>query len=217
MNKRFFGLVTVIFMIVLTGCTLFPNLPGSQPAQPTTEPSLTAVPATATLAPSPTQPLPSDTPVATSTQQMPYITSMPIASYTPTSTASYSIGHITPTPVSGTPKPNIVEYSCYQTVQEPPIGARYHTRDEFDAHWQIVNRDMTDWLASETVVYYANGTKMQTYHDKINLAHDVKSGKAVDIIIDMTVPPEPGFYSTSWIVANKGRVVCILTVSINAY
>lgn len=150
---------------------------------------------------------------------MPYITSMPMASYTATSIPTYVIGHITPTPTpyAGTPKPKITEYACYQTLQLPPIGASYHIRDEFDAHWQIVNRELDDWNVSETKIYYANGAPLHTNVDSIPLPHVVKSGKAVDLIVDMTVPAEPGFYSTSWVVSNRNRVVCILTVSINAY
>jgi hypothetical protein len=64
---------------------------------------------------------------------------------------------------------------------------------------------------------FSGGTQMYKRADRYALPRTVKRGQVIDIAIDNLAPDKPGWYSTSWVVAqvaNGDKTFCKLNASI---
>lgn len=145
----------------------------------------------------------------------------------PTATSTLAI----PTAVMPTPPPTVTpgrvivtvwpgftstpsEWQCAITKQSLPYGMQVKAGADGDAKWTVKNTGTEDWGAGALQYEYRSGTKMQKFNDAYKVGKTIKTGKTLDIVLDIIVPKEPGFYRMEWALVYGDTTLCYLPVNI---
>lgn len=192
-------------------------------------PAFSSAPTVPTLDPGEINRIVAQTAEAASTQTagviatpLPVETATPIARLTqtpkPTFTKTFSpldhsptafvLPSLTPTSSSGRQ-----EYDC-RVLDAPPDGTIYNPRVEFKARWRLRNTGRTAWDGIGVDFVYDFGDR---FH--ITAAYDlqktVEIGDAVEFVVDMLAPKDPGVYTTHWALKIGEKKFCKVSLTIN--
>lgn len=104
--------------------------------------------------------------------------------------------------------------SCTVTESSPKPDEVIAPSGNFDGKWVVKNVGDGKWLANESDIRYASGTKFQTSGDVIDLKNDVDEEESYTVIVDMVAPATAGTYVTTWVIYRGGQVICSMPLSI---
>lgn len=196
-------IVGVVLVTALMGCTSptpTPTLAPTVDLQPTLNAVKTQSAATVIAD------LTKNAPTATKTTvpTIPTNTPRPTATVKATNTL-LPLWTKTPTQPSG---------SCTVTESSPKPNEVIAPGASFDGKWVVKNIGDGKWLANETDIRYASGTKFQSSGDVIDLKNDVDEEESYTVIVDMVAPATAGTYVTTWVVNRGGQVICSMPLTI---
>lgn len=213
LNKNLGAICCALFLLALAGCRPAPTPAPTATPLPTIDPRptfqaiatqavQTAIAGLTLNAPTPTPVLP--TPTATAT-----FTPLPTETPGPTATETRVFIPWTKTPTQVPP-----EYSCAVTAVSPTATDTIKVDEEFDAKWSLKNTGKA-WSKDNTDIRFADGTRLHTSGDLIDLSSDVAPNGTVSVAVDMKAPSSDGTYTTSWVMVINETSVCTLSLTIN--
>jgi hypothetical protein len=225
---KFFFLGWVVFALLVSGCTITINRPGTNPQAPAAtfagsptpvvSPTRTPEP-TATAYPTPTRrPTSTEQPALT---QAPGLTQLPSLTpkvfveqgQGPTPTASQTsapLGNFTVTPPA---------MKCEVRETFPAFGQEFKPRTEFTAFWRVANIGAAPWGLDDVLFEYVAGDKLQINRDREStyIGYTVYVNDKISIKVRMESPKAPGRYSTTWGLrrSNKKEPFCLFSFTID--
>lgn len=204
-------------MLTMAGCSI------ASPVQlnPTAGPDLaatadvlrTAVASTVVAAVTSTaEAIPTNTPIPTETP-VPDTATPTATVVTPTAppTVIPTLKIVTLAPsFTNTPGP----YSCAITKQALKWGQTVPPGAELDGRWTVKNIGKHDWDTGTLKYEYSGGSKLYAYKDSYAINKGVDTGDSIEIIVDLNVPKEPGYYHMEWVLSSDEHTLCTLPVDI---
>jgi hypothetical protein len=127
-----------------------------------------------------------------------------LRSATPAKTSTPTLG---PESISG-------EYGCRLLDQDPEDGAKLNAKASFDAVWEVRNTGSVTWDENNIDFAFFNGDKLHE-ESVYDLNKTVKSGEAINLIVDMVAPKNEGKYRTVWSLRRGNDDFCRVTLTIN--
>lgn len=199
-----------------------PTVPVPQPGTPVPGAVNTFIAQTAEAAMTATaRALPTDTPTAT-------VTPTPRNTDTPTPTETPTVIFIlsSPTPIviptftqvsfgggSGSGGSSSSSFSCRVEGQDPPNGAVFNPRTDFDGRWTVRNNGQRTWDRNSVDYVYLSGDQYHTVSG-YDFSTNVAPGGTADIIVDMRAPRNSGTYTTRWTLRVGSDNFCTLSLTI---
>lgn len=110
------------------------------------------------------------------------------------------------------------EYSCSLVAQTPADWTRMGRRQYFDAKWTLKNTGTRTWDRHGPDVKFMSSTGGATMHTSgsfFDMPADTGPGKKITILVDMTAPKNPGYYTENWALVNGNRAFCRFSITIN--
>ena len=153
---------------------------------------------TATLIPTETPLPPTETSVPTPFPVFPTPTPYVIAPPSSGSGGSGGSG-------SADPKP----YQCLWVSQSPADYSVLVPRQSFDMHWKIRNTGTKTWTTPDVDLVFVSGVQMATKGNTFDIANNVGVGHAIEFVLDMEAPKDPGVYNSTWGLKVGGDTFCI--------
>lgn len=171
--------------------------------------------AAATVIANLTQTAPSATPVPSATATKPAqataAPSTPAATGTPAPKATNTNAPIL-TP--WTLVPTKAAYSCAVISSSPTATQTFPPSSNFDVQWVVKNNGTQKWPASETVLRYIEGQKMQKFGDAVLLPKIVSPDETYTFGIDMVAPAATGTYYMNWRLTYGSVTLCNMSLTI---
>ena len=141
---------------------------------------------TPTLAPSPTQPLPTETPI------------VPTAVIGQPTSTSIAAATATPPPAQSGADAGVWTFS------NPADGANVRAGGKFTVVVTLMNTGTTTWNTNYYIMH-TDGPAMGA-STKIKMPYDVPPNMSVQITIEFTAPAETGTVKSSWMIVNPNDV-----------
>ena len=187
--------VSAVLMLILSAC-------GGRGEENEEDPNaaITAVVETAMSALTQTAAVTTSTPSLTPTDELP--TNTPVPSFTPSQTPG------NPTTTSSPPgfiQPTKQASSCdigtFVRDVTVPDGKTFAAGEDFTKTWEIRNSGTCTWNENYLVIFYS-GTQLAKDAQYKLTTEDIEPGKSVQISIPMTAPTTTGEFTSYWILRN---------------
>ncbi len=154
-------------------------------ATPTTAPTDTPEPPTATLAPPTDTPVPTEPPTPTLSVTEEAAT---VAAATPSQAAQAPAGNPAAVP----------DHEAY-VGQSLADGTQLRPGIPMVITWTVKNDGATEWSAEYTLVYFAG---VEGTSNSVKIGKKVAPGAQVSVTVPFTTPTVPGEYATTWTFTN---------------
>jgi hypothetical protein len=156
---------------------------------------------------------------------------LPTATITPTNTPTPTR---TPAPPTETPTPTVTfifvfktpttyypprtattetDFACQFVSQKPSNGTTYKPLTDFDWKWKITNTGYKEWDSGSIDYVYVRGDKFSK-ENGYDFPEDVKPGKSVELVVDMTAPKTQDSYTTTWALRVNKSYFCYVSLNI---
>lgn len=150
---------------------------------------------------------------------LPTSTLTPTASKTPTevptSTPTFLFVIPTSTVPSSTPTMDALQgpYACKIISQTPEDDTTFAQGASFDMRWQILNSGTNTWDSNSADYRFTGGDKLHKT-SAYDFPQSVPAGAAIEFVVPMQAPADPGLYKSKWIIALGKERFCPMSISI---